>query len=76
MADEREKLEPGSPEWQKAWTDNPSLISSQLTPAERCNPELNPLHPYSSSTPPGVPMERRLGLGWPSRSTRDRRFYD
>lgn len=48
MADHVQKLEPFSQEWLDAWFNDPSRIARQLTPDERRNPKLNPLHPNAT----------------------------
>ena len=47
------ELEYGSDEWAEAWTMYPDRITRHLTPAQRCDPALNPSHPFAPSWPPG-----------------------
>lgn len=60
------RLEPGSKGWAWAWVHQLRLITRHLTPAERLDPWVNPLHPYADSSPPGVarkPRQDRLDAG-------------
>jgi hypothetical protein len=49
---ELRRLKPGSPEWVDDWTKNPQAITRALTPAERHDPNLNPLHPRAEGPSP------------------------
>lgn len=50
----------GSEEYNRLWTDDPRRISRTLTPAERCDPQLNPMHPFADSNPPGTRLKSTL----------------
>ncbi len=47
-----ERLVPGSPAWEEAWTRDPVRLARQLAPEDRANPQLNPLHPNALGWPP------------------------
>lgn len=47
------RIEPGSPEFVEAWTQDPRSIFVGLTTEERSNPAINPLHPFAEPWPPG-----------------------
>jgi len=51
---------PGSDEYNRLWTEDPSRIARTLTPDEQCDPQLNPLHPLADTNPPGTRLRRTL----------------
>ena len=60
------RLEPYSAEWVRAWFNDPARIARALTPKERKDPRLNPLHPnatWPAGHEPGrtqrLPVKRR-----------------
>ena len=56
------RLVPGSPEYCRAWELDPAAIARSLTPEERADPELNPLHPLAPSVAPGTPLRNVRAL--------------
>jgi hypothetical protein len=65
-----DRLEPGTPEYDEAWRLFPDRIVRQLTPAERCDPAKNPMHPMADSHAPGERLRRQIDPGSTSRRRR------
>lgn len=47
--------------YRRVWTMQPHIIARSLTPAERCDPSINPFHPNASSEPPECALRRMIG---------------
>lgn len=49
-----------SEQYRHVWKMQPHIIARSLTPQERCDPDINPAHPFAFSEPPEALTRNRI----------------